>query len=904
MKRILLIAAVMLLFAGGVQAAMTYGGTYYRQHLPYAISGSSSADPIYLFMNEVETAIEAFGLEGDTYITMPTNGMIITNAVQDGRLEFTDNSETFGFYMNSNTVQLVTDSGVTVFDFNDVDQLQGVEYLGFEPVASVTATEGYVFYDSDDNTLKYRNDSSWVSLAAGTGDNTLDNAYDEGGAGSGAKIEADSGSIEIEVDDASSTDPALLIDVDDTTNDPTAIQITNDSDAANAISIDIDAQTTGRDIEGTGASFYVEGDGSIVGVDLDVTGAAGITLQNDAAITNAVDGAVKITEGGEDVSLTFNANTLTLSTSTAMDSVAFGVVDDLEGVGSITMDAAAASITLPSDGAAQDFTISVTGATDSTLALASSGTGADALTITTTAGGIDITNGGAAGGEDIDIDGVLASVNIDADEDVADAISINATAGGIDILADGDADKDLDLTCTNGSINLDGGEAIADAVTIAASAGGVDISSAATFDIDVTATGGKVLVSATEDAGNSIELQENGGTSGGINIYANQGTGVSATTEHDASVQLQSDDGGIGLYTTSDLANAIRIETNGGTNETLVLQNVQGTSVTEGAAAIELLSQAGGVELRSTADLANALALTSDGGTTGSILIFNDQGTSATEGSASIQMLSDDGGINIKSNLDNSNAILLTSDGGTSGTIQIHNDQGQGADSIKIISDDGGIDIDGGANADINIKSTSKSIVLEATEAADDAITLNPSAAGGSVSISDSNMTNVGDIYADDIIEDSNTAIMYGVKCKMVTIDVDDDASTDDFTFDDDAVDQVEQGVRVISLPAYSTLLACDVRCFETVTGSATMGIEIGTSSGGNEIVTTSNCDTANDTMGTAAAESPEVASSSSAIDVYVSGTPGVNWSTLDAGRWFVTITYIDNGAMYTQKNP
>ena len=50
----------------------------------------------------------------------------------------------------------------------------------------------------------------------------------------------------------------------------------------------------------------------------------------------------------------------------------------------------------------------------------------------------------------------------------------------------------------------------ADAIGIAASAGGVDITSAATFDIDVTATGGTVKVIASEAAADQFKVDAQG----------------------------------------------------------------------------------------------------------------------------------------------------------------------------------------------------------------------------------------------------------------------------------------------------------------------------------------------------------------------------------------------------------
>jgi hypothetical protein len=191
------------------------------------------------------------------------------------------------------------------------------------------------------------------------------------------------------------------------------------------------------------------------------------------------------------------------------------------------------------------------------------------------------------------LDAVLASLKLNADEDVEDAIDIITSAGGINITADGAANSDLDLACTNGSTNISGGEADAAAVAISAGAGGITLTSAATYDIDNTATGGKFIVTASENAGNTVHIEENGGSSGGINLYANQGEGVSATTEHDASIQLHTDAGGIGLYSTANLGNAVRIETNGGGSETIVVQSVQGTgasAATESDASIQLVS--------------------------------------------------------------------------------------------------------------------------------------------------------------------------------------------------------------------------------------------------------------------------------------------------------------------------
>jgi hypothetical protein len=141
-------------------------------------------------------------------------------------------------------------------------------------------------------------------------------------------------------------------------------------------------------------------------------------------------------------------------------------------------------------------------------------------------------------------------------------------------------------------------------------------------------------------------------------------------------------------------------------------------------------------------------------------------------------------------------------------------------------------------------------------------------------------------------------------KTIVKTIDLDDDASTDDYQFDDDAANAAEQVITLTNiLPAYAELLSWQVRCFETVTGSASMQIDVGTSSGGAELGTGSP-DTANDIIGSAAGAAPALVATNAARSLYVSGTPGANWNTLNAGRWSVMLTYIDYGAAYTQKNP
>jgi hypothetical protein len=134
------------------------------------------------------------------------------------------------------------------------------------------------------------------------------------------------------------------------------------------------------------------------------------------------------------------------------------------------------------------------------------------------------------------------------------------------------------------------------------------------------------------------------------------------------------------------------------------------------------------------------------------------------------------------------------------------------------------------------------------------------------------------------------------------TIDVDDDASTADYQLDDDAENQTEQVITLTSaIPAYAEVISVQVRCTESVTGGTAMSIDVGTSSGGGEILAAANPDTANDILTAAVTTSSLVAATNAARSIYVNFTPGANWSTLDAGMWAVMVTYIDYGAAYTQ---
>ncbi|MBW2636921.1 MAG: hypothetical protein JRC86_05275 [Deltaproteobacteria bacterium] len=143
------------------------------------------------------------------------------------------------------------------------------------------------------------------------------------------------------------------------------------------------------------------------------------------------------------------------------------------------------------------------------------------------------------------------------------------------------------------------------------------------------------------------------------------------------------------------------------------------------------------------------------------------------------------------------------------------------------------------------------------------------------------------------------------LKTLIWTIDLNASGTADDYEFDNTAANQTEQVITIANgLPAYAELVSAQLRCFETVTGSTAMSIDVGTASGGNEILAAVNTDTANDINSTGAGDGPELLATNAVRSVYVNATPASDWDGLSAGRWAIMISYIDYGKVYTQRNP
>ena len=490
-----------------------------------------------------------------------------------------------------------------------VDGTTGVTSLYYIPTATAsapTAVEGTVFYDSTTDTIKYRNASTWVSLtglAAGAA-GTLDDSYN-----SGFAIDVDGTAVTLTVSDGDNN-AALIVNANDATNNANGIEVVV---AASNTGAGVYVNGTAGTVDFLADNFSVANTGLVTCVGIDTTGT--IIMANDEVISNATNDTILFTTGDEDLKLDFTtgADLITLSSSTGVTTIDMASLTSIVNVNNLTGTADDMTIKMTADGGGEDLIINQAGAVDASVQILSAGTGADAIDIETSAGGIYLESAGAS--KDIKVDATAGSVYIDGGEAAADAIVVDASnaAGGIDmdcgsggfdltatagdIVLQNTTAKDIVLDASAGRVLITGTESAADAIALIADGANGEISiNAAVGGVDIDGVLGAVTINTTKDAGNAIHIEENGGTSGGINIYANQGTGVSATTEHDASIQLQSDDGGIGIYSTANLGDTVRIETNGGADENIIIQSLQGT----GADSISLISDAGGIAITST----------------------------------------------------------------------------------------------------------------------------------------------------------------------------------------------------------------------------------------------------------------------------------------------------------------
>ena len=406
------------------------------------------------------------------------------------------------------------------------------------------------------------------------------------------------------------------------------------------------------------------------------------------------------------------------------------------------------------------------GTSERVTLLSSQGTGADSINLESTAGGItlaaalasaDAINLAASAGG-VDIDGAL-QVNIASSQNAVDAIRIVASAGGIDIDAVGAATEDINITNTGGSVVIVATESAADSIVVQSTTGGIDIlasGAAAGEDIDIIATGSSVNISATESAVDSITIVS---TAGGIDILA---SGAAAGEDIDivatgSSVNIQATESDINAITINASGVAGGVNMDAGTSGVIVdttgaisLDAAAASNLTvTGAFALDLISTLGKVTLSSGQSAADSVVITSliggidilaAGASAGEDIDIIATGSSvnisATESAAdSITIVSTAGGIDILASGAAAGEDIDIIATGSSVNISATE---SAADSITIISTAGGIDISASgaaAGEDIDITATGSSINITATENVTDAIVINASGAASALQL-------------------------------------------------------------------------------------------------------------------------------------------------------------------------
>jgi len=508
---------------------------------------------------------------------------------------------------------------------------------------------------------------------------------------------------------------------------------------------------------GTFTNLTADGTGTVslganAASDFTVTGAFDLTLSSTA-------GSIPISAGEaavDAISLQAAAGGLDVDTALLLS-----LRSSRNNASAIEMVASAGGIDISAVGTAgEDIDITATG---SSVNITSTENVADSIVISSTNGGIDIIAAGAAAGEDIDITASGSSVNITSTENNAgaiiiqanggtservtllssqgtgaDSINLESTAGGITLssaLASADA---INLSASAGGVDIDGALQVniassqnaVDAIRIVASAGGIDIDAvgAATEDINITNTGGSVVIVATESVADAIRMNASGAAGGfdidsGTNGFIVDTTGAISLDSAAASnftvtgafdLSLISSLGSVNVTAGEDAADAIVLSAGAGGIDILAT----------GAAGqdIDIINTGGSVNVTATEDVAEAIYIRANGGTSETIRVHADQGT----GVASINIGSDVGGITIAGGLGTADAVNITASTAGGG---IDVDASTGG---VIVDTTGAISLDSAAASnftvtgafDLTVNTTAGSMILTAGESAADSMVL------------------------------------------------------------------------------------------------------------------------------------------------------------------------------------
>ena len=462
---------------------------------------------------------------------------------------------------------------------------------------------------------------------------------------------------------------------------------------------DLDVQAAGSTTTiSSGTVNFDNGAGTVLMAG-DLTVAGTTTLNGDIDITSASLFDITVTSN-TDPAILFETDGGTTETiqvintqGTAADAIELRAVDgDILINTTNSTDAAAIALTSTAGG------ITCTAAEPAIFR--STANGASAVIIESTIGGVDILASGAAATEDINITATGSSINVVATEADAAAIVLNASGGGVDITA---ATNDLDLAATTLGVNISAGEAAADAISLDASnaAGGVTVAAG---------TGG-ILVGNQADC-TTIDV-------GDIAPTATRNITIGGGTVVTAAVTDTIDIGPDGATTNANSIKTVNVNT-GGVTLGEVLTNVATGAITSGTHTVSI--QTGNAAAGTVA------TNVSTGTGTKTVSVGNADGLTTVNIDA-ITLIND--------SIDVATSINT---GTSTGTVSI----GNAAAGAITVDTAAGISLDAatasnftvtGAGLDLSLQGVGGAVNMTSTQAENDAIYIEASAANGGVQI-------------------------------------------------------------------------------------------------------------------------------------------------------------------------
>lgn len=540
--------------------AITYGAEYYRTHKQQIMAARYESDPLWLFINEVETTIAgttgmaSLLLTPGTAPSSPSEGMIYAN----------DSGNNLQFYNGSAWVDIDV-SGASSLD-TAYNTGNTIDVDGSAVTLTVSNTDNnraldLVQNDTTNNpeTVRITNTGSGDTLAfVSTGGKDID--------GTGSSWSVTHAGV--------GTFAGIILGGTDL--------VMENADTFNNVDDDV--------------FEFATNDKEDFEIDLSGTNIVKFT-SDSAAITLEFDTLDRLT-GIEDITFDAEAGNITLTADAVGEDLTIsqaGAVD--------------ASLILTSEGTGTDALSLITSNAAGDMSLVSADnitrTAADDITDVTTDGTYTLTIGGATNGDYISTVADTFSLT------VVDAVLIRNT----------EASKNITVNSVLGSVVIEGEEDAANAVLITAD-GGTSTTLKIHNDTGTSVTEGAASVEILSDAGgvelrsaanlaNAISLTSDGGTTGTILVYNDQGT---STTEKAASIQLLSDAGSIELWSGLDAADAINIMVDGSTASGVTIFNDTGS----GADSINFLTDIGGITGTASA---GPIVFTATGATAGDMTL-------------------------------------------------------------------------------------------------------------------------------------------------------------------------------------------------------------------------------------------------------------------------------------------